>query len=44
MYYSQTDRVLITRVKEHKRAVSQFDSYLKIAIKNAEQYMAIELL
>ena len=37
VYYGQTDRALITRIKEHKRAVSHSDQYSKIA-KHAEQY------
>ena len=31
------DRALKTRIKEHERAVSQFDQYSKVA-KHAEQY------
>jgi hypothetical protein len=30
-YYGQTDRALKTRIKEHERAVSQFDQYSKVA-------------
>ena len=37
VYYGQTDRALITRIKEHKRSVSHSDQYSKIA-KHAEQY------
>ena len=37
VYYGQTDRALITRIKEHKRAVSHSDQYSKIA-KHAEHY------
>ena len=37
VYYGQTERALITRIKEHKRAVSHSDQYSKI-IKLAEQY------
>ena len=37
VYYGQTDRALMTRIKEHKRTVSHSDQYSKIA-KHAEQY------
>ena len=37
VYYGQTDRALITGIKEHKRSVSHSDQYSKIA-KHAEQY------
>ena len=37
VYYGQTDRPLITRIKEHKRSISHSDQYSKIA-KHAEQY------
>ena len=36
VYYGQTDRALKTRIREHERAVSQFDQYSKVA-KHAEQ-------
>ena len=37
VYYGQTDRALKTRIREHERAVSQFDQYSKVA-KHGEQY------
>jgi hypothetical protein len=37
VYYGQTDRALTTRIREHERAVSEFDQYSKVA-KHTEQY------
>jgi hypothetical protein len=37
VYYGQADRALKTRIREHERAVSQFDQYSKVA-KHSEQY------
>ena len=42
VYYGQTDRTLITRIKEHKRSVSHSDQYSKIA-KHAEHNVTTNL-